>query len=146
MNTPTLPHPLTHLPDNAAGRIGEVVTASRDLAHDLASTVAERAPDLTSAVGRGARSSVDAVSDVVAELPGQVTKMATKLAALAPFVDTPPPARRWSRWPVRLALLAAVAGIGWWLVQRRADDSAADVDASRRQQGASAQPLASAGD
>lgn len=142
MQTPALPR----LPGTATDRIGDAVMATRDLAQDVASTVAERAPDLTSAVGRGARSSMDTVSDVVAELPGQVTKIATKLAALAPFVDTPPPARRRSRWLVRLAILAAVAGIGWWLMNRRADETASDAEATApRANDAPGKPLASAG-
>ncbi len=111
MNTRTL----THLADTVSEKVGDAVL----VAHDVASNVAERAPDLTSAAGRGARSSLDTVSDVVTELPGTVFRFATKLAAMTPFIDARPPARHGKRWLVRAAVVASLVGVAWWLTTRR---------------------------
>lgn len=107
-----------HVPDAMTDKVSDAVSASREFVQDVAHNVAERAPDLSSAVSRGARSSMGTVTDVVAELPGQVTKIATKLAALTPFVEAPPPARHRARWLLRAAVVASIVGIGWWLVNR----------------------------
>jgi hypothetical protein len=78
-----------------------------DTVQDVAHTVAERAPEVASAVGRGARSTMETVSDAV-----------TKLAAKTPWVDAPTPRHR-ARWMLRAAILATVAGIAMWVVNRR---------------------------
>ena len=111
MNTGTL----SHLADTVSDKVGDAVL----VAHDVASNVAERAPDLTSAVGRGARSSLDTVSDVVTELPGTVSRIATKLAAMTPFIEAPQPARHGKRWLVRTAVVTSLVGLAWWLTTRR---------------------------
>ena len=79
-----------------------------DTVQDVAHRVVERAPDLASAVGRGARSTVDTVSDAV-----------SKLAYKTPFVEAPKPQRFGSSALLRIAMLAAIAGMVVWFVNRR---------------------------
>jgi len=117
---------LTHLADTVTDKVGEAASAAHDLAHN----VAERAPDLTSAVGRGARSSLDTVSDAVSELPGTVTRFATKVAALTPFMDAPAPPRRGKRWVLRVAVLTSLVGLAWWIASRRRRNEYRTFDAS----------------
>lgn len=119
----------TQVAATVTDKVGDVVSASREFVQDVAHNVADRAPDLTSAVGRRARSSLDTVSDAVVDLPGQATKFATKLAALTPFIEAPRPRHR-SRWLLRAALVAALVGVGWWLANRRKRDFDA-VDTAR---------------
>jgi len=121
----------SHVAEAVTDKVGDAVGMGRDFVQDVAHTVADRAPDLTSAVGRGARSSLDTVSDALVDIPGQVSKFATKLAALTPFVEAPRPARHRSRWLIRLALVGALVGLGWWLANRRQRDFDA-VEASGR--------------
>ena len=95
MNAPSI--------DQMTGTVNNVTGTVQDAAH----VVAERAPELASAVGRGARSTVDTVSDAV-----------TKLAALTPWVESPKQ-RHLARWIFRAAILATVAGLAMWFVSRR---------------------------
>ena len=106
---------LSHLADSVTDKVGDAVSTAHDVAHN----VAERAPDLTSAVGRGARSSLDTVSDAVFELPGTVSRFASKLATLTPFLDAPAPSRHGKRWLVRAAIVTSLVGLAWWLTTRR---------------------------
>ncbi len=121
MNTRTL----SHVADTVSEKVGDAVVVAQDIASNVVGNVAERAPDLTSAVGRGARSSMDTVSDAVTELPGTVSRYATKLAAMTPFLDAPPPARHGQRWLVRASVVTALVGLAWWLTtrRRRSDDT-----------------------
>ncbi len=95
MNAPSI----DHMTDTVHHMTGTV--------QDAAHVVAERAPELASAVGRGARSTVDTVSDAV-----------TKLAALTPWVEVPRQ-HHLARWIFRAAILATVAGLAVWFVNRR---------------------------
>ena len=95
MNAPSI--------DQMTGTVNNVTGTVQDAAH----VVAERAPELASAVGRGARSTVDTVSDAV-----------IKLAALTPWVELPKQ-RNLARWLFRAAILATVAGLAMWFVSRR---------------------------
>lgn len=117
LRLPDVHVPEIHLPTDVAGKVGGALSTSRDfvqdIAHTLSDRVADRGPDVASAVGRGARSSVDTVGDVVSELPSQVSRLATRLAALTPFVDAAPKRHR-SRWLLRVAAVAAVTGLAWW--------------------------------
>ena len=79
-----------------------------DTVQDVAHKVADRAPDIANAVGRSARSTAESVSDAV-----------MKLAQMTPFVEAPKPQHHRMRWMVRAAIIATVAGIAMWFVNRR---------------------------
>lgn len=97
MNAPTL----EHVTDQVSGTF-----------HDVAHRVADRAPDIASAVGRNARSTAatgwHTVADAVA-----------KLAYLTPFLDAPTPRHRRGRWLFGVAVVATIAGIAMWMMKRR---------------------------
>jgi hypothetical protein len=97
MNAPTL-----HVTDT----VQDVAHKVADRAPDIAHKVADRAPDIASAVGRRAESVAETVSDAV-----------VRLAQKTPFVEAPKPQR--GRWMFRAALVATIAGIALWLVNRR---------------------------
>lgn len=149
--------PEIHLPTDVVGRVGGALSTSKDfvqdIAHSVSDRVPDRAPDVASAVGRGARSSVDTVGDVVAELPSQVTRLATRLAALTPFVEAAPRRHR-SRWLLRIAAVAVVAGLAWWVFNKTRSEPSATVDPNQDRPtsdgrsgppGAAGRPLASVG-
>lgn len=96
----------------SVSRVGESIT---DTAQDVANQVVERAPDIASAVGRGARSTADRIVDTV-----------TTVAQKTPFVEAP---RKRSAAPiVRIAFVVAIVGVvAWFLVNRRRN---ADVGTS----------------
>jgi len=93
-----------------------------DTVQDAAHAVAERTPEIASAVGRSARSTVDTVSDAV-----------TKLAALTPWVEAPKPQHHRARWMLRAAIVATVAGLAMWFANRRRNSMHAPMaaDATR---------------
>jgi len=93
MNTPTLEH-------------------MTDTVHDVAHKVADRAPDLASHVGRSARSTAETVAETVSDA-------VVKLAQKTPFLDAPRPQRHPGRWMFRAAIVATIAGIAMWMVNRR---------------------------
>ena len=157
LRLPDVHVPEIHLPTDVAGKVGGALSTSKDFVQDIAHTmsdrVADRGPDVASAVGRGARSSVDTVGDVVSELPSQVSRLATRLAALTPFVDAAPKRHR-SRWLLRVAAVAAVTGLAWWAFTKvrsqptTANDRSPDRpagDRSTSSAGSPGRPLASVG-
>ena len=93
MNAPTLEH---------------VTDAVQDVAHK----VADRAPDIASAVGRNARSTAETVAETVSDA-------VVKLAHKTPFLDAPKPQHHRGRWLFQAALVATIAGIAMWVVNRR---------------------------
>ena len=98
MNAPTLEH--------VTDTVQDVAHKVADRAPDIAHKVADRAPDLASAMGRRAEAVAETVSDAV-----------VRLAQKTPFVDAPKPQR--GHWMFRAALVATIAGIAMWIINRR---------------------------
>lgn len=103
-----------------APTIDRVSDTLQDAAHtvqEAAHTLAERAPDVASAVGRGARSAAGTVSHKVEQL-----------AAKTPWIEAPKPKRHGPPMLVRIAMIAAIAGIAMWFVNRRRHEQQYGVD------------------
>jgi len=83
-----------------------------DTVQDVAHKVADRAPDIASHVGRSARSTAETVAETVSDA-------VLKLAQKTPFLDAPKPQHHRGRFMFRAALIATIAGIAMWMVNRR---------------------------
>jgi ABC-type transporter Mla subunit MlaD len=83
-----------------------------DTVQDVAHKVADRAPDLASHVGRSARSTAETVAETVSDA-------VLKLAHKTPFLEAPKPQRNNARWMFRAAIVATIAGLAMWIVNRR---------------------------
>ena len=82
-----------------------------DTVQDVAHKVADRTPDIASVVGRNARTTAETVGHTVSDA-------VVRLAQKTPFLDAPTPQRR-GRWMFRAALVATIAGIALWMINRR---------------------------
>lgn len=107
MNTATV----SQLADNVTDVLTDVVGTGRDVAHG----VGHQLPDVTDTVGRFARSSADSLTDLAHDLPGQMSRAASTMVALAPFVHrSTPRLRRRSTWLGPIAVLVVIAGFVIW--------------------------------
>lgn len=98
------------LTDTVTDKVGDAWSAGSHLAHDLASTTADRASHLASATAH----QVPELPDRVADLVGTAKRR-----------WGPQPKRHISPWLLVAAAVAAFLAAGWWM-RRRGDDT--DVD------------------
>jgi hypothetical protein len=101
---------LKHAADTVTGKLGPVAETVTERLAPVAETVTEKlAP----------------VAETVTERLGELGDAAYRLAALTPWVEFPS-SSPWRRWLPRVAVLAAVVGVGVWLAARRRGGSATD--------------------
>ena len=95
---------LADLTHTVSGAVGDALSAGGSIAHDLATTTADRAVDLASATAH----TVPELPERVAELVGSAKRRLV-----------PPPKRHISPWLLVIAAVAAFAAAGWWMRSRR---------------------------